>query len=277
MGSENRYVVSWDDFGANLSSAFRAMRGQEPFYDIFLASEDGQTVLGTHRVLLLAMSPFFQTMLKSTAKVCKSIGSLEVVHLKGISARNLNHIIDFMYEGEVSVAPDDLESFLVAAEGLQIKGLTRRGQKNEDQQEEHQQSTSSGRDDTRKGVKRSRDSSIPPPSAAKVLATPAPKDENDKDSVDEPQITFQSTESYVDGPSMAMESTFDVGEEENAVNDRLEEEEEEGDKAFCPKEEQEENEDYGEEGDEHQLMTRDVEGEKILASNVNELDLCSWK
>ena len=38
--------------------------------------------------------------------------------------RELRAVLDFMYNGEVSVAQDWLNSFLMAAEELAIKGLT---------------------------------------------------------------------------------------------------------------------------------------------------------
>ena len=44
--------------------------------------------------------------------------------ISGISSCNLDYVISFIYNGEVSVAQDDLDSFLAAAEELQIKGLT---------------------------------------------------------------------------------------------------------------------------------------------------------
>ena len=34
-------------------------------------------------------------------------------------------MVDFMYHGEVNVAPEDLNSFLAVAEELQIKGMTK--------------------------------------------------------------------------------------------------------------------------------------------------------
>ena len=43
--------------------------------------------------------------------------------MSGITYNNLTSILDFIYNGEVNVAQEDLNSFLAIAEDLQIKGL----------------------------------------------------------------------------------------------------------------------------------------------------------
>ena len=46
------------------------------------------------------------------------------IYLRGIRFEDLLACLDFMYQGEVSVAQEDLNSFLAAAEELQVRGLT---------------------------------------------------------------------------------------------------------------------------------------------------------
>jgi len=48
------------------------------------------------------------------------------IYLRGVSYSDLVSILDFIYNGEVNVAQEDLNSFLAVAEELQIKGLTNR-------------------------------------------------------------------------------------------------------------------------------------------------------
>ena len=47
-----------------------------------------------------------------------------MIYLRGVRTCDLESVLDFMYQGEVNVAQDDLNSFLAVAEDLQIKGLT---------------------------------------------------------------------------------------------------------------------------------------------------------
>merc|ERR1711934_871600 len=50
-------------------------------------------------------------------------GSL-VLYLKGVTYRDMESVLNFMYHGEVNVAQDDLNSFLAVAEELRVKGPT---------------------------------------------------------------------------------------------------------------------------------------------------------
>lgn len=47
-----------------------------------------------------------------------------IVFLRGIRAADLEAVLDFIYNGEVSLAQDDLDSFINVAEDLKIKGMT---------------------------------------------------------------------------------------------------------------------------------------------------------
>jgi len=47
-----------------------------------------------------------------------------IVYLRGVRSLDLEAVLNFMYQGEVNVAQDDLTSFLAVAEELQVKGLS---------------------------------------------------------------------------------------------------------------------------------------------------------
>ncbi len=83
-------------------------------------------MIRAHKVILSAVSPLFQSILASSTTLPLPLSGLlhPVIYLNGISSRNLRHVVDFMYEGQVNVGQDELNSFLAAAEELQIKGLT---------------------------------------------------------------------------------------------------------------------------------------------------------
>ena len=46
-----------------------------------------------------------------------------LIYLRGISTLDMMYILDFIYQGEVSVAHEELDKFLEVAETLKIKGL----------------------------------------------------------------------------------------------------------------------------------------------------------
>ena len=47
-----------------------------------------------------------------------------MIYMRGMKAKDLIAIVDFIYHGEANVYQEDLEGFLALAEELQLKGLT---------------------------------------------------------------------------------------------------------------------------------------------------------
>lgn len=84
--------------------------------DVTLACEQDQ--ISAHKVVLSACSSFFKTILK------RNPHQHPLLYLRGISYSNIESLINFMYYGEVSIAQEELNSFLAVAEELQVKGLT---------------------------------------------------------------------------------------------------------------------------------------------------------
>ena len=114
MGSE-KFCLKWNDFESNISSSFRDLRHDNELFDMTLACEDDH--LQAHKVILSACSSFFRNILRRT----KNHQNL-LLYLKGVSAKEMESVLNFMYHGEVSVAQNDLNSFLQVAEDLQVKG-----------------------------------------------------------------------------------------------------------------------------------------------------------
>jgi BTB/POZ domain len=53
-----------------------------------------------------------------------------LLYLKGVKYKELTSVLNFMYQGEVNVAQDELNSFLAVAEELKVKGDNSRTQGN---------------------------------------------------------------------------------------------------------------------------------------------------
>ena len=111
-----KLCLQWNDFQDNIKNAFRNLREDNDFADVTLASEDGQQV-EAHKVVLAASSPTFQKLLAGNKH------PHPLIYLRGIKAHDLIAILDFLYRGEANVFQDNLDSFLVVAEELQLKGL----------------------------------------------------------------------------------------------------------------------------------------------------------
>jgi len=118
MVSHEKFCIRWNDFENNVSGAFRELREEEDLFDVTLACEDDQ--IQAHKVLLSACSPFFRNVL------CRNHHQHPLLYLKGVEFSELASILNFMYMGEVAIAQEDLDSFLVVADELQIKGLSQK-------------------------------------------------------------------------------------------------------------------------------------------------------
>jgi hypothetical protein len=98
------------------TSAFRELRKDQDFFDVTLACDDNQ--IEAHKIILSACSPFFKGILK------RNHHEHPLIYLKGVKYADLVAVLDFMYQGEVNVAQEELNTFLQIAEELKIKGLT---------------------------------------------------------------------------------------------------------------------------------------------------------
>ena len=115
MESE-KLCLQWKDFQSNLNQAFTNLRKDIDFNDVTLACEDGSQV-EAHKVVLAASSPIFQNLLK------KNKHNHPLIYMRGVKHHDLLAIVDFLYCGEANVFQENLDSFLVIAEELQLKGL----------------------------------------------------------------------------------------------------------------------------------------------------------
>jgi len=120
MASSEKFCLRWNDFEQNVSGAFRELREEKDFFDVTLACDDDNQ-LQAHKVIISACSPFFRNILR------RNPHQHPLLYLKGVKSRELMSVLNFMYQGEVNVAQDDLNTFLSVAEELQVKGLTQGG------------------------------------------------------------------------------------------------------------------------------------------------------
>jgi len=115
MGNE-KFCLRWNEFETNISSALREIRDDKDFFDVTLACDDEQ--IQAHKVILSACSPFFRNILR------RNPHQHPLLYMKGVKYTDLQYVLNFMYHGEVSVAQEELNSFLAVAEDLRVKGLT---------------------------------------------------------------------------------------------------------------------------------------------------------
>lgn len=114
MGSD-QYCLKWNNHWANLIRVFNSLLQSETFVDVTLACEGRH--LKAHRLVLSACSPYFKELLVAHPD------KHPIVILKDVRYSELRTLIEFIYNGEVSVEQQDLAALLCTARELQIKGL----------------------------------------------------------------------------------------------------------------------------------------------------------
>ena len=108
--------LQWNEFKENVTSAFEDLRTCGDFSDVTLACSDGETI-EAHKVVHAASSPVFQNILRQNKH------PHPVIFLRSVNSGDLLPILDFLYKGEARVLSENLESFLVFADELKMKGL----------------------------------------------------------------------------------------------------------------------------------------------------------
>ena len=168
MGSSEKFCLKWNDFESNVSVAFRELRDDRDFFDVTLACEDDQ--IQAHKVILSACSPFFRGVLR------KNPHQHPLLYLKGISFRDIQSVLNFMYHGEANIAQEDLNNFLSVAEELKVKGLT---QGNSDSSSNSTSNSSRPKIEPHRQTKDKSSSLRKPPSQPHSAVAPLAEDDDD--------------------------------------------------------------------------------------------------
>ena len=107
--TDNNYCLRLNEFERNV------LQLENDFCDITLACEDKQ--INTHKLIISSCSPVLRNILKLN-QVANPL-----IYLGRVKDKNLQNLLNFMYQGEVNVAENDLPSFLEIAEDLNVRGL----------------------------------------------------------------------------------------------------------------------------------------------------------
>ena len=123
--------IRWNNF--QVKSTFQELREEKDFMDVTISC-DGEQVKA-HKVILSACSVTFRNLLKKNpAPVIDLLVRISVNHIlknipihyfivQDVDPRDLTSILDWMYQGEVNIKQDHLNSFLALAEKLRVRGL----------------------------------------------------------------------------------------------------------------------------------------------------------
>merc|ERR1719430_1463332 len=116
MNNMDKWCMKWNEFDTNIREYLRILREDQRLFDVTLVTDDGQH-LEAHKIILSAGSHFFSDIL------LKRNQTNMLIYLKGIKSVQLEHLLDFIYNGEASVGQEELKEFLETGKELQVKGF----------------------------------------------------------------------------------------------------------------------------------------------------------
>ena len=112
------FSLTWENFSSNILETFKGIKKSGQLHDVTLVCKDGE--INAHKLILFGGSNFFQSVFT------KNNHQHPLIYLKGIKVKNMEAILDFLYNGEVRIAEEDLKFFLETAEDLEINGLVQK-------------------------------------------------------------------------------------------------------------------------------------------------------
>ncbi|XP_067010622.2 protein tramtrack, beta isoform isoform X2 [Anabrus simplex] len=109
------FHLEWNNHMPNMQALLETFYSHQNLVDVTLSCHDG--MLKAHRVILSACSPYFECIFRENP--CKH----PVLILKGISVREMQALLMFMYKGSVDIPEDDLSSLVSTASEFKVKGF----------------------------------------------------------------------------------------------------------------------------------------------------------
>ena len=113
---DDKFCLKWNEYDTNIRESFKKLRQDQRFFDVTLATEDGQQIQA-NKLILSAGSQFFNDIFVNSEH------TNVLVYLKGIRSEHLEHVTDFIYNGEAFITQEELVQFLETGRELKVKGL----------------------------------------------------------------------------------------------------------------------------------------------------------
>ena len=124
-----KFCLKWNEFEINIRESFRELRDGHNHFNVTLATDDGHKIQA-HKIILSAGSTFFSEIFTNIKH------QSPFIYLKGIKRVELEHVIDFLYNGEANIGQEELNNFLETAQELGLKGLLGNGKDEKERKQE---------------------------------------------------------------------------------------------------------------------------------------------
>ena len=114
---EEKFNLKVKDFHQKTATYFSRLKDDEDqLSDITLVSDD-EIHIPAHKVILSVSSQFFSDLIRKFKE------RNPLIYLGGIMSRDLQNILSYIYNGQVQVGHQELDTFLQVAKKLKVDGL----------------------------------------------------------------------------------------------------------------------------------------------------------
>ena len=113
----NKIDLNWHTFNDHLLENVRHLLLSKQFADVTLVCDDN-IHLKAHSFILSSCSSVFSNLFNGDCQ------SNAMVFLKGIDHRDLDQILQFMYNGKATFSEDRMNSFIAASKSLEVKEIS---------------------------------------------------------------------------------------------------------------------------------------------------------
>jgi len=114
-----KFKLQWNDHGNELSRLSRDVFGRDDLTDVTLTCRGG-TPFHAHKMILAAASTYFRNFFM---EVQGKINQHQVIFMKDIEPAEMEHLLQFIYLGEVDVPGQELERLIAISKELAIIGM----------------------------------------------------------------------------------------------------------------------------------------------------------
>ena len=128
--SSEKFCLKWEDFAGNVSNSFYNLRQETRLYDVTLVSNDHQQV-SAHKLVLSACSEVFSNIFNSNNSPNM------MLYLDSVDVKEINFMLDYIYQGEVQIHHEYLDRFLEVAAKFKLSGLLSDVREEEEVNETH--------------------------------------------------------------------------------------------------------------------------------------------
>lgn len=115
------FKLKWNDHHSIFFSTAEALCHGDHLTDVTLSC--GKREFSAHKLVLSICSTYFNELFTPKQKNRPANGAA-IVYLKDVNPYHMEHLLNFMYRGEINIEEDELMDLLNTARGLQIRGLS---------------------------------------------------------------------------------------------------------------------------------------------------------